>query len=379
MAIPLLGVAAACAQGTFPLAFEPATEDNSLCWGEVWCDRLEQAPDALKKPHEVLTGKAVYFLPDIGGREIVAAVEPEPLTLLIDTNLDGDLTDEVPIVHPDPGQARSLYLPVTIKGQDTEIPLAVRCRPDDEGVVSTLVIRAAGVYRGEVTLGGETLMVAVADSTFDGRPSNVMAPDTPADTIGIDFNGDGEFDLWDELRPMPAITCHNKAFYTISVAPDGSSITFTPTTPKTGTVAVTAPGAILSLFSEPGAYRVLLRGEPMPLPVGKYDVYTIQILEWDDQDRRFRMQCLELPESLRSFEIREGESTVLEIGPPMKAIAVPEREGESIVVNVQVWGAHGERYFPYVRADDGGLEGWAGMRLLDGQGEELDSGGFEYG
>ena len=377
-----LSAAAAYGQGTFPLTVEPASDRNSLAWGEVWCDKLEKAPDSLKKPHEVLTDKAAYFLPDIGGRQVIAAVEPDPLTLVVDTDVDGDLTDETPIVHPDPKQAGSVFVNATIKGAETQaadVPLAIKYFTGEGGAPSNLLIRPAGVYRGQVTLGDETLTVIVSDGSFNGRPNDVIQPGEPADTIGIDFNGDGEFDLWDELRPMPAITGHGKAFYTISVAPDGSTITFAPATPKTGTIAVTVPGAILSLFSDPGAYRVLVRGEPMPLPVGKYDVYTIQILAWDDKDRRFRMQCLELPEHLRNFEIREGEATVLEIGPPMKAKAVPVREGDNIVVNVEVWGSNGERYFPYVRADDGGLEGWAGMKLYDEQGKELDSGGFEYG
>jgi hypothetical protein len=32
-----------------------------------------------------------------------------------------------------------------------------------------------------------------------------------------------------------------------------------------------------------------------------------------------------------------------------------------------------------VRADDGGLDGWAGMKIIDDQGNDLDSGAFEYG
>jgi hypothetical protein len=378
LAVALTGCGGPAAY-TFPLTFEPADDRNSLAWGEVWCDPLEGKPDTLKRTHEALTDKAAYFLPDIGGRQVIMAVEPDPLRLIIDTDLDGDLSDETPIVHPDPEHAGSVFLNAAIESDSGQVPLAIKCFTSDAGAPSNLLVRAAGVYRGAVTLDGETLMVAIADGSFNGRPNDVIEPGKPADTIGIDFNGDGEFDLWDELRPLPAITCHGKSFYTISAAADGSTITFTPATPKTGMVEITAPGGILSLLCEPGAYRVFLRGEPMPLPVGKYDVYTIQILAWDDQGRRFRMQCLELPEELRSFEIREGETTVLEVGPPMRAVAVPEREGDNVVVNVQVWGAFGERYFPYVRADDGGLEGWAGMKLYDEAGNELDSGGFEYG
>ena len=373
-------VVPACGQGTFKLTFEPANDRNGLAWGEGWNDRLEKAPETLKKPHDALTEKAAYFLLDVNGKPAIVGVETDPLRLVVDTDGDGDLAEETLIEHPDPKQAGSVFVGATIKGagaDGADVPIALKCILSDDGVPTNLLTRPAGVYRGEARLGDEKLTLILADTSYNGRPSDRTEPGVSADTIAIDYNSDGEFDLWDEIRPLPVITNVGKAFYNVSVAPDGSTITFTAATPKTGLVNVTAPGAILSVSSEPGAYRVLLHGEPMPLPVGKYDVYTIQIIAWDDEGHQWRMQCLELPEKLRTFEIREGETTLIEIGPPMKAKAVPERDGESIVVNVQVWGAYGERYFPYVRDGDPG--GWTGMKILDEQGKELDSGEFEYG
>jgi hypothetical protein len=380
LAALLLGMAIpAYSQGTFKLTFEPANDQSPFFgWGDRSCDKLEKAPDTLKKRHEVLTEKAAYFLVDLDGRQLIAAIEPDPLTLVVDTDLDCDLSDETPMKHPDPSQPWRNFGTATIKGK-VPITLAFACEMPADGSPPKLIVKPGGVYKGTVTLDGAQYTVMVGDITFDGRPNDPFDPEKPSDMFAMDHNGDGEFDLWDEIRPLPALTSQGKSFYDISVAPDGSSITFAPATPKTGSVKVTTPGAILSLFSAPGAYRVALRGEPMPLPVGRYDVYTIQICAWDDQDRRFRMQCIELPEKLRSFEIREGETATLEIGPPMKAKPVPVREGDKITVNVEVWGSYGERYFPYVRADQGGLAGWVGMKIIDERGNELSSGGFEYG
>jgi hypothetical protein len=91
------------------------------------------------------------------------------------------------------------------------------------------------------------------------------------------------------------------------------------------------------------------------------------------------MQILDLPEKLRKFEVREDETTSIEVGPPMKATAVPVREGDKITVSVEVRGKAGERYFPYVRPDGSVDLGWQGMKIVDENGKELDSGGFEYG
>jgi hypothetical protein len=382
----LWGIAApGSGQGTFKLTFEPAGERSWFAgWGDRWCDKLDKAPEALKKPHEVLSDRAAYFLVDLDGTQLIAAIEPDPLTLVVDTDLDSDLSDETPMKHPDPTQPGRDFGLATVKSE-VPIPLAFACEMPSDGSPPKLIVKPGGAYRGQVTLDGKTYTVVVGDITYNGRLNDPFDPDKPSDMMAMDFNGDGEFDLWDEIRPLPALTSHGKSFYDVSVAPDGSSITFAPATPKTGSVEIKAPGGILSLFAAPGAYRVDLRGGPMPLPVGKYEVYTIQICAWDDQDRRFRMQCLNLPEKLRKFEVHEGETTTLEVGPPMKAKAVPVREGDKITVNVEVWGSYGERYFPYVRTDVGGVEvspilaATPGIKLLDQDGKELDSGGFEYG
>jgi hypothetical protein len=85
------------------------------------------------------------------------------------------------------------------------------------------------------------------------------------------------------------------------------------------------------------------------------------------------------PEEVNHLQIKEGETTTIEVGPPLTVKADPVRDGESIVVNVQVWGAHGERYFPYGITDGGHIEGRAGIRIFDEKGGELASGDFEYG
>lgn len=365
-------------QGTFKLTFETSSEANWFSgWGNPGCDKQEKIPEALKKPHKMLTEDAAYYLVDLNGTKLIAAVRPDPATLIVDTDWDNDLSDETPIKLLDPKEPAKGFGVVTIKREGTDsIPIILSF-----GYDGTLIPKPGGVYKGKITLADKTYTMVIGDCTFNGHPNDAVEPDKSADMCSIDYNDDGEFDLWDEIRPLSPLSADGKAIYKVSVAPDGSSVTFEPAEVKTGYVNMTWQGGILSLFSAEtgGAYRVGLRGEPLPLPVGKYDVFTIQLCAWDDQNRRYRMQVIDLSEKLSKFEIREGETTVLGIGPPMKAKPVPVREGNKIVVNVEVWGSYGERYFPYVRADQGGNVGWAGMVLIDEEGNTLSSGGFEYG
>jgi hypothetical protein len=149
--------------------------------------------------------------------------------------------------------------------------------------------------------------------------------------------------------------------------------------PRIGYVKTTAPGALLRFGSEAREFRVELHGDKAPLPVGEHLAFNIQTCTWDEEGHRYRVQCLNPPENWGSVEIKEGETTVLEFGPPLVIETDPVREGEDIVVNVEVWGQYGERYFPYCLTDGGKLEWRKDIRIFDEKGTELDSGNFEWG
>lgn len=375
-------VVSACGQGIFKLEFDPAGEKSHFNGSGVerGYGKLDATPEALKKPHQTITKEAAYYLAELDGAQLIAAIEPDPLTLVVDTDMDNDLSDETPIKPLDPDNPSQGFGVVTIKSANSvQFTLAFRCEIPEDGTPPILIFKPDGVYTGQITLGDKTYTVALEDSTFNGRYNDLFDPEKPSDTFAIDYNGDGGYDSWDEIRSLSALEVFGKSFYNVSVAPDGSSITFNSATPKAGNVRATSQGAILRMHSTSGDYRVDLRGDSMPLPVGKYYVTSFQICSWDDQGRRFRMQCIDLPEKLSSFEVREGETTLLEVGPPMKAKPVPVRDGNKIKVNVEIWGSYGDRYFPYVRPDTDGLEGWDGMKIIDEQGNVLDSGNFEYG
>jgi hypothetical protein len=385
LAALLAAVGSAHGQGTFPLTFEAFPDDKPLgSPGERWYWKAEELPEGLKAANESLTEEVFHYLADVGEKKLLVAIQRKPLTLVVDTDFDNDLSDETAIKGPETDSAWRRFCKVTVGGGDSGMranSLLFGCFWEHKGDPIWLTVAPGGIYTGEITLDGETYSVCLTDTTLDGEPNDRLQsdPEASADTLGIDYKRDKHYDGWDELTPLPVQMIHGQSLYEVSAAADGSSITFAKSTAPMGTVRILAPGGIVRLDMMPGAYRVAMNGAPSPLPVGEYRVRGIQLCTWDDKGFRYRMQCLSRPEEVNHLQIKEGETTTIEVGPPLTVKADPVRDGENIVVNVQVWGAHGERYFPYGITDGGHLEGPAGIKIFDEAGKELASGGFEYG
>ncbi len=86
-----------------------------------------------------------------------------------------------------------------------------------------------------------------------------------------------------------------------------------------------------------------------------------------------------MPDKLREFEIKGGETTVLGFGSQFTVRPNPVKEGENLVVNIEVWGQNGERFFPYCLSYGGNLDCSAKIAIFDEEGNEVRSGGVEYG
>jgi len=379
----LAATAAASGQGTFPLKYEAFPDDKPLGTpGERWYGSEEQLPENVKTAHGSLTGEVFRCLTDVGDSKLLVAVQRDPLRLVVDTDFDNDLSDEKATEGPVTDCPWRRFCKVVIGGGESGKPVSLLlfgCFWEYEGDPIWLTVAPGGVYTGEITLDGETYPVCLTDATLDGRPNDRLSPDKGCDTLGIDYSRDGNYDGWDELTALPVRMIHGETLYEVSAAADGSTITFEKTTAPMGAVEIMAPGSIIRCDMMPGEYRAATRGGPAALPAGEYEVRGIQICTWDDEGFRYRLQCLSRPEAVDHFQITEGETTVIEIGPPLTVKANPVRDGENIVVNVEVWGAHGERYFPYGIPDGGRLEGKPGIKIFDEQGNELASGDFEYG
>lgn len=370
-------------QGTFKLTYEAFDDDKPLgSPGERWFWKTDKLPEGYKGEHKTLTGEVTYYLADVGDSKLLVAIQRKPLWLVIDTDFDKDLSDEEAVKGPETDHPWRRFCKVEIGGGDSGMPknsVLFGCFWEYKGDPIWLTMAPGGVYSGTITLDGDSYTVCLTDATLDGEPNDRMNPDKGADTLGIDYSGDGHYDSWDELTPLPVQMIHGETLYEVSAAADGSTITFNKTTAPMGAVAITAPGAIVRCDKMPGAYRLAMHGKPVPLPAGEYDVHGIQICTWNDDGFRYRLQCLSRPEEVNRLQIKEGETTTIQIGPPITVKANPKRKGDDIVVDVEVWGAHGERYFPYGIPDGGPLEGKPGIKITDEDGAELASGNFEYG
>jgi len=194
-------------------------------------DDLQRAP--------VYRGKPLYGVLTLGDAKanrilvvLESAVGANPPRLYVDSDGDGDLTNNPPVtLEPPRPRAVAVGQPVnaetesdspvrrTTKGLEAVVPVTVRYNLTGRAgmVESTLVFTLLGdqLYynreysrEGKITVDGRSYRIALIDQTLDGRFDSFKheADDPPRVTLLIDRNSDGRFDLrreaFDAAKPF---------------------------------------------------------------------------------------------------------------------------------------------------------------------------------
>ena len=370
-----------CAGRTFDLSYENFENGTSPLGGagDQWLMPLDAPPKEIKAAPEALSGSAKWFSMISGNGAVLLVVDPDPLKLYVDTDRDGDLSDEEAITDSeDEGRFRR-FAPVSVHGRHPESPVRFTVSVHiTEDVVDYVSISPAGGYSSKVTLGADTYKIFLVDSSYDGSPDDAFTLGAPNDydRVAIDFDGDGGFNPSTEIMPLPAVTMFDGVHYNVIVAKDGSTISFKKAKPRTGTLK-TAPEAMMTLLSDAGVFRIHAGEDTWKLPVGRYQVTRLDLIKHDDEGNRWTAGCLS-PNEAEYFEIRKGETTVLNLGPPLTFHTRVAEDEEGVSINLELLGKGGERYFPYPRTNAKGV-GDAKLKILDENGAEIGSGEIEYG
>ena len=345
--------------------------------GDQWIGPVDKKPEHVKVASEQLDDGSKWFCANILGEQLWMVVEPKSLKLYVDTDMDEDLTDEE-VIEGEEGEDQFIRMGTamlrTPEGKDKS-RVRIGFHTGDDGI-DFAVVSPASARTGEMPVGMVNRRVILIDTTLNGCFNDAYAQDNPYDHIAIDFDGDGSINPWTEIMPLPSLTVFDNVVLSVSVRPDGSGVTLREAHVPTGTLS-TAPEAMFTLLSDTGVIRLHAGDGPWTVPAGKYRVSNLELIEYDKDRSYWTTGCLS-PNKAEWVEIAEGKTNSFKIGTPLTFhTSVSEEDGKT-VVNLELLGQGGERYFPYPRTNAQGVPG-AKVSILDEEGAELASGGIEYG
>jgi len=241
---------------------------------------------------------------------------------------------------------------------------------------------------GEVKLDGQSYRVAVVDSHITGRYDNVLRLTDPKawwrweTVLAIDLDQDGKFEqvtTAGETLPLVAGVHVKDAYYSVKVAPDGSSITLAKVEPQFGVLDAGCPDLNLVLLGDGGFHNLAGSGGKWRLPAGGYRSIECRLARTDAAGATWTLRGGASDGKFGKFEIRPGETLTAQGGPPMvvNVKAEPPRDG---VVRLQfvLLSRDGGAYSPGPMKNGQRLPP-PRFKVFDGSGKILAQGNFEYG
>jgi hypothetical protein len=245
-----------------------------------------------------------------------------------------------------------------------------------------------GYYLGYVRFGDEKLLVGVSDANGDGVYSTNSTvrlgrteeqeleaiEDADAeqnrltsysayspDRLLIDRDGDGQFD--DRRGPdlermsLGRYFCFKGRFYSLGVAPDGTSVTVSPVDLPTGTLEWT--GALRSLIlglvgtdeRRADVLHVPISGESVMVPSGRYVVLQSDFALKDPSggDWQFYRMLQREPSRSSILDVPVGSHVKLPLGPPIEArvmVLQPNADSHTVTLAIELKGADGQLVNP---------------------------------
>jgi len=360
---------------------------------------LAGKPRSLKGVPEGGIGERFYFAADLGGVDCVFVFGgAKPPMLYVDTDADGDLSDESPCSAG--GQAEgvvaskfvtTIFGPISLgpAGGPSEKTAQLSVRAHFFADATRLILYPAGVRAGEIRLGGRSYQVAVVDGDCDGRYDGIVTlplnlTEGPLfDVLGIDLNGNHTFEMildppLFETLPLPKMLSVEDTYYSVDVAADGSAIRLKEIEPAFGTLDAGSPDVEAVFLSENG-FHVLSGSEgKWRLPAGKYVPLQVTLKKADDSGLTWKLSGQFNPTELPCLEISPGETQTLDLGPPLSAQTNVQSRAGFVSIGFSLVGRGNETYAPGAMKD-GQRNPAPKFEIADESGKVVLSDAFQYG
>jgi len=150
----------------------------------------------------------------------------------------------------------------------------------------------------------------------------------------------------------------------------------------TGIVKLSDKNMALELTFVSGETRVV-NSKGVALPEGTYSPKSFTLMTLAKSGRVWKLECLKTLGGLSSFTVTKGETTVLDVGPPLAVKAYIYQtqmtdKGKVVPIGLVIQGKTGEVYSSAVYMDKLKVPPPT-FRILDENSKVLAEGKFEYG
>ncbi len=353
-------------------------------------------PPELRKAPADAPAVPVYFVLQAGDRYVHgityrSMVGTKKVKLYLDTDGDGLLSDEIEYVGTRFNQFKTTmtyeFGPVLMQHGESvprEDAIRVQCT---NGL--WLMFYPAFYREGRVVLNGRPHRIAVVDYDLDGRYNRVFVPSTQGireprcDAFAIDLDGDSRFQVGkpggSEIMPFSRMVKVNENYYSVHVTDDGDIIEFRQAKPSFGELDVGGEEVDLRLWSDAAHQRLRGSESKWRVPAGKYQGLSLELTEKDSAGNIWAFKTDKAGHGeLRHFEVRPGEVTSLQIGPPFRIKTSMDRSGPNVLIGFDLEGQAGELYAPGVKVN-GKTVSEPEFKIINGAGSVVGSGRFKYG
>jgi len=374
------------------LTYKHETGSRSTGTGRITV-RGRSAPNAkLAGEPKYISSAPAYFEFKLGPSSVTyAAVLDESKgagtgydLLYIDTNHNRDLSDENPVRGTvrrsgsrGHGYFRSGSVLIDYDGKD--LPWGFYARyytysrrysrtPDDALSRLSLGLSAAGRCEGVVPVGERRLLCGIVDADSNGRFDDLFKIRgtysggriyARGDRVLIDLNGDGRFDSRSaegaEAMGLGTNLLVGGQYYEIKIDPSGRTLHVSPSTATVGSIARDDGGAFaLQLLSQTkGLLALRSTGDPLPVPVGSYQLYQCAVEKKDAAGAVWKAIGAGTKDA-EQIHVTEGQTVSLKLGPPLKmGVSVRAssssrrrsiKPGSTVRLELKVSGRYGESY-----------------------------------
>lgn len=381
----------------FPLAMKPFKEkgDEDLL-PSVKLNTAPKPGPLLKEP-KYASKNPLFFTIDLGKAEknkITIAIDEKKKgegfnCLYIDQNIDQDLSNDRPLV----GQKRlskpfkKFEFPpcsLAIEAGEDKVSYLVQLELSEASVESQalLVFTPMCCLTGKVRFGEDEYNLVVFDSDCNGVFGDIStAGSSPAgDKVWIGKQAlslSKILEIYSEAAPHSKYTPVEGKYYSLNIKNLTADIT--PLEVQTGTLQNISPGFRFQLLKGDEVLSISSEGKEAPLPVGTYRFHQCSFAARDKKNALWTLEGKPL-EREKTFEIKEGEITAVEIGPPLSLAVLAEKGTvpETYSLSFKIYGTSGEEYTAFLR--DGKRVNPPEFKVFPKGGKNLvKKGKFEYG
>lgn len=351
-------------------------------------------PDLREAPADA-PAEPAYFRVRVGDRDIHGATyrsvrDARFVKLFLDTNGDGRFSDEREYLGSWMRMIRitmTYYFgPVATQHGDIGIEAGSFVAQCSNG--KWLVFYPAIYREGQVLLDGKIYKIALVDNDFDGKYNRFFVPpakssrEPGSDAFAIDLDGDSKFNYRQpcesELMPLSRLVKINDTYYSIDVAENGSIVEFRKATPQFGQIDFGGEEVYARLWSDIAPQWLKGAGKNS-VPAGRYGAVVMELAKKDSSgDKVVFTTDKGGAGQFGDFEVKPGQVTSFQFGPPFQIKTSMERSGENVFVSFGLQGRAGELYKPGATINGKEVPEPA-FRIIDESGKVVHSGRFEYG